>query len=85
VRLRHDGLVVRQIDGEAVMLCLDTSTYFSTNATGALLVDRLTSDVERSDLVALLVDRHGVPVPEAEGDVDEFLAQLDAHGLLVDA
>jgi hypothetical protein len=83
MRLRSDGLVVRTVGDEAVLLCLQTSTYFSTAESGAVLVTRLMEgDTQHDELVDILVDLYGIDRVAAARDVDAFLRQLDDDGLL---
>ena len=84
MQLRRDDLVVRHLDGEVVMLCLATSTYFSANASGSLLVDLLGEEHDEQDLAVRLADEVGIPLIRAQSDVRTFVGQLRAHGLLVD-
>lgn len=84
MRLSPDDLVVREIDGEVVMLSLGQAIYYSANRAGALLVERLLDGADRSALVGVLVDRYAVSELDAARDVDAFLDQLREHELLVE-
>jgi len=82
MRMRRDDLVVRHLDGEVVMLCLLSSTYFSANGTGSYLVELLDEDRDALELAMRLSERSGVPIATATADVGAFLGQLRDHGLL---
>lgn len=83
MRLRDENLVLREIDGETVLLDLATSTYFSSNTTGTFLLRLLAEDREREFLVAELAREFGLDAQEAAADADAFVAELVEQGLLV--
>ncbi|MGN0065016.1 MAG: PqqD family protein [Nocardioides sp.] len=82
MRLRSDDLVLREIDGETVLLDLVSSTYFATNATGTFLVNLLADDRERDALVSALADEFELDDATAQHDTDAFLARLREQNLL---
>jgi Coenzyme PQQ synthesis protein D (PqqD) len=83
MRLRSEGLSWREIDGEAVLLDLRSSTYFRTNRSGTLLLKALVDgDRDRDDLIARLRDSYGLTTDQAEHDVDSFVTRLRDRGLL---
>lgn len=83
MRLRDDDLVVREIDGETVLLDLVTSTYLSTNRTGTYLLQLLASDQDREMLATALEHRFDISAEAALADTDAFLAMLNAQNLLI--
>ena len=82
MRLRDADLVLREIDGETVLLDLTTSTYFSTNTTGTFLLRLLREGRDRDVLVEELSREFGLSVQAAAADTDAFVATLDEQGLL---
>jgi hypothetical protein len=83
MKLRTDGLSWREIEGETVVLDLRSSTYFRANRTGTFLLQALTEECDRSQLVERLAAAYALGPDLAERDVDAFLAVLDGRGLLV--
>ena len=83
MRLRDDGVVVREIDGETVLLDLVSSTYFASNQTGTFLLRLLRSERDRASLIAELAWEFKLGVDQATDDTDAFLAALEQQGLLV--
>ena len=81
LRLRDDVLW-RQAGAEVVALDSGASKYLSTNAPGALLWKTLADGATRGQLVQQLVSTYGIEIPRAEADVDAFLSDLAAGGLL---
>lgn len=82
MRLRGERLSWREIDDEIVALDLETSTYFTANSTASLVIRRLASGADRSELVTALVDEFDVDDATAGHDVDNLLSELDTMGLL---
>lgn len=83
MRLRNDDLVLREIDGETVLLDLVSSTYLSTNATGTFLLKLLAADHDRESLAAALAEEFEISAETATADTAAFLAMLDEQHLLV--
>jgi Coenzyme PQQ synthesis protein D (PqqD) len=81
-RLRPEGLSWREIQGEVVAVDVPTSTYLSANDSGTLLWQALAGGATRDELAALLVERFELEPEQAGEDVDAFVAQLRAQGLL---
>ena len=82
IRLRGDGLEWRDIEGEIVVLDLDSSTYLSINRTGAALWPQLISGATKEELVARLVEAFDVDEAAAAHDLDTFLGSLGELSLL---
>lgn len=83
VRLRAGGLSSREVGGELVVLDFDNSQYFTVRGSGIYLFELLAEEHDREELVAALLDRYEVDEDTARGDVEEFLSDLAAAGLLV--
>lgn len=83
MRLRDDNLVMREIDGEVVLLDLAGSAYFASNRTGAFLLGMLRTEQARDSLVTALAAEFGLSPDRAESDTDAFLAMLEQHHLLM--
>jgi hypothetical protein len=82
-RLRGEGLSWRRVEGEVVAVDVPTSTYLTANESGTLLWEALAGDgATRDELTTLLVDRFGLDHEAAGADVDAFLVQLRAQGVL---
>ena len=83
MRLRDNDLVLREIDGETVLLDLVSSTYFASNRTGTFLLGLLREERDREALVAALAEEFELSRDEAASDTDAFLAALREQRLLV--
>ncbi|NLE99103.1 MAG: PqqD family protein [Propionibacterium sp.] len=82
MKLRSDDITWREIDGDLVILDLRTSTYLTTNASGALLMRELTEERSNEDLVDALMREFDLEQARAQSDVDSFLESLRGGGLL---
>jgi hypothetical protein len=82
VKLRNDRVRWREIDTEVVAVDVDSSTYLSTNGSGALLWLELAQGTTRDALVERLAQAYLIDAGRAEEDVDSFLGELRGQGLL---
>jgi hypothetical protein len=82
LRLRSTDLTWRELDGEIVALDGGQSIYVGTNRVGTLLWHRLAGGTTRDDLTELLCAEFDMDRDVAGADVDRFLDQLRAQGLL---
>ena len=74
----------REVDGEGVVLDLDTSVYFGLNRSAGILWPRLIQGATLCELTELLLGSLP-PSPtrsQAEQDVSHFLDALDSENLL---
>lgn len=83
LRLRTDDLYWQAVDGSVIALEARASMYLSANPAGALLWRALEQGTTRAALADELVSAYGIARDAALADADAFLAELDAHGLLV--
>ena len=85
MKLRANEVSWREVEGEAVVLDMRSSTYFRTNRSATVLLKALVEGADRSELEARLVATYGLGPEQASGDVGAFLAELERRGLLEDA
>jgi hypothetical protein len=82
MKLRGDDLTWREIDGDLVILDLQTSTYLTANASAAVLMKQLTQERSTDELVRCLVTTFGIDRQQAAKDVQAFLDELEGSDLL---
>ena len=85
VKLRNGRVHWREIDSEVVAVDVDSSTYLSTNGSGALLWLELARGTTRDALVERLAQAYLLDDERAASDVDDFLGELRGQGLLEEA
>jgi len=75
----------RIVDGEAVLINVESSYYYSLNKTGTLIWELLLEQ-NRSldDLVQAVSERYGKPGGAVEGDVRSFFDLMTAEGLVIE-
>ncbi|NED99593.1 PqqD family protein [Phytoactinopolyspora halotolerans] len=82
MKLRTESVSWREIDGEMVILDLESSTYMKTNESGSTLIRMLVEERSMDELVQSLVDAYDVPAEEASEDAGAFVAMLRERNLL---
>jgi hypothetical protein len=82
LRLRPGSVEWREIDGEIVALEVESSTYLASNRTGAAIWQRLVDGATADQLAGELVTLWNIDRARARSDVDLFLGELEARGVL---
>ena len=82
LHLRADRLQWVDADGEVIALDERSLMYLNANPSGALLWRTLAGGATREELVQALLDAFEVDAETAKRDVDRFVADLSARGLL---
>jgi hypothetical protein len=82
MKLRVDDITWREIDGDLVVLDLRSSTYLTANASASVLMRQLTEERSLAQLVQALVDAFDIPPQRAQQDVQAFVDELGASGLI---
>ena len=72
----------RELDGEVLVLDLRTSLYFGMTGTAARIWQLLEAGETRDAIVAALAREFSAGTAAIEADVDSFLADLAARGLV---
>lgn len=79
---QSSGVVSTDLDGEAVLLDHTSGEYYVLNETGRFLWGALSSPVDTSALVQVLVNEYEVARGEAQTHVQSFIADLVKRGLV---
>lgn len=77
-----DNVLTAQLEGEAVLLDLETKRYYRLNATAARIWKGLEQSLEPPQIVDVLVDEFDVDAATARAEVDRELAELRTRGLV---
>lgn len=70
------------LDGEMVILNLDSGVYFGLNAVGASIWNCIQSEHSVSEIVDRMISEYKVGRAECEAGVTALLQQMAAHGLI---
>ena len=81
-RLRETNLHWRSIGEELVALDLDSETYLQGNSAAGIVWEMLRQGATQQELANRLVAEYAIEYEHALGDVDIFLGELRAAGLL---
>lgn len=81
----NPNVIFDTIEGEVVMVNLDTGCYFTMNDAGAALWAQLKNAVSVEILKSAFAQALGASEAEAGAQIDAFLAQLREEGLLREA
>ena len=73
------------VDGEAIVVDLQSGKTIGLNATGTFLWSRLDGSSDAVALAAALVAEFDVTDEAAETDTNAFLAEMTQRGLIADA
>ena len=77
-----DEVLTAHLEGEAVLLHMDTKNYFRLNATAAVLWKGLERGLGREALLDDLLAHFEVDRPTAAAELDRLLGELAERGLL---
>ena len=78
----RDDVLAAHLEGEAVLLDLETKRYYRLNATAARIWKGLEQSLEPPQIVAVLVDEFDVDAATARAEVERALVDLRARGLV---
>lgn len=79
---RSDSAISRQVGDDVVLLDVQSGRYFSLNASGVTIWDRLETDAGVNDLVEAVVSAFDVDRDTARRDVEDLVQQLHEAGLV---
>lgn len=85
VCLNGEETVAKLIDGEAILINLVSSIYYSMEGTGAFIWSRIEAGEPLAAIAAELASSFDVAEPQARADVDRLVAELLEHRLVVPA
>jgi hypothetical protein len=77
-----DEVVFRELDGEAVVLNLDTGIYFGLDAVGTRIWRLIEDRKPLRDVLVALVDEYDAPPDRLQRDLLAFVEHLNGKGLL---
>lgn len=69
-------LVWKVVDGEAIILDLETGDHFSLNPVATAIWELLQERLGADEVARRVADRYRKPVESVRSDVDELLAEL---------
>lgn len=82
-RVKSESVAAKVIDGEAIIINLDTGVYYSLDGTGGEAWSLLEGHHSVDAVATALAARYGVPEERCREDVGKLVEQLLAEDLLV--
>ncbi len=79
---RAEGLVASEVNGETVVLSIDSGHFYHLNATGSRIWGLFDEPMSFGALCGLMRDRFAVDAVQCRRDVTEFVNKMIAQGLL---
>ena len=82
IKLREGAASWREIDGETILLDLESSKYLGLNRAGTVLWPAIVHGSSREELIERLVAKFDLETEVASRDVDAFIAACRDRNLL---
>lgn len=82
VIVRDDDLAMTDLDGETVVLDIETGQYYGLNAVGTQVFALAEAPIPVSEVIDRLRAGYDVPSDRLRQDVLAFLEEMQAHGLI---
>jgi hypothetical protein len=80
---KGENYLANEIDGEVVMMNIETGLYVSLNNTGKVIWDMLDTPKSIESLINLLVDTYKITHEQCTTDVVPFIEQMMQQEILV--
>ena len=81
----HEEVAAKVIDGEAIVLNLKTSVYYSSDGAGALVWGLLEAGCDSAGIASAVAESYGIALETAKNDVDLFVSELLQENLILPA
>ena len=81
---RSEAAMTRDVDGEAVILDIESGRYYGMDGVGAFIWNCLDHVQTRDQLLAAVVAEYDVDPATAQGDLNDLLTDLIDRGLVVE-
>ncbi|MDW0116266.1 lasso peptide biosynthesis PqqD family chaperone [Sporosarcina thermotolerans] len=80
---RNQGNIVSDMDGETVMLSIESGKYYNLGNLGGVIWDLMGEPISFEKLIENLLSNYDVEQSECEAQVSAFLKQLLGEGLII--
>jgi hypothetical protein len=81
--INNTSVIYDIIDNDIVIIHLENGNYYNLSDSGAVIWKQITKNISRDHLLAILHARYHVDKAVLEKDLNTFLQQLEAEGLVV--
>lgn len=83
VVIRKEGIIASDMDGETVMMNIETGKYYNLGKTGGAIWNIVKDPIEVEEIIKKLMENYNVAKEQCEQDVVPFLQQMAEQGLLL--
>lgn len=80
---KSDDIVETEIDGEVVMMRIETGSYYGLDPTGSDIWKHLNSPTKVSEIIEDLLEEYNVSESQCEKDVIAFLENIKKDKLII--
>lgn len=81
--INSDRVVWRSIEGEIVVLNLDTGYYYSLNPVGSLIWQLLSDNKDTSKIIEKISQDYNIALARAKKDLNELISDLKKEKLIL--
>jgi len=81
---RNPTICAAELDGEICLFHPDNAEYLNLNATGSAVWSLLDAPMDRTQLLAQLLERYAVEEATCRRDTEAFLAEALDRGMLLE-
>jgi hypothetical protein len=82
VLLCNESVVCAELDGEAVLLNVESGLYFGMDAVGTQIWGLLTQGATEEEITARILEEYEATPEQVRADLIEFLGLLQEKGLI---
>ena len=79
---RKPGQITADMDGETVMMSLDTSKYYNLGKMGSVIWGMIENPTPVGEIVSSLMKKYDVPREQCESEVTAFLEDMRRERLI---
>ena len=81
IRVRDD-VIAREVDGEAVVISLDSGFYYSLNRVGCFIFNQILKKGDFDDILEEIENKFEVAETEAREDLEGFIESLEQERIV---
>lgn len=81
MKIKH-GIIAREIQGETVLLNMETGDYFSLNTVGNEIYKCITNNMDIDGITTHITDSYDIDEKTAKEDVLSLINDLIANGVI---
>ena len=81
---RNPDMICGDLDGETVMMSMESGSYYSLNLTGGRVWDLLDQPKTVAEICHAMLEEYNVTADECQSEVTRFLGELLKRGVLVE-